>query len=104
LVSPDVIGVPVAAVRAVAHHDLRTHLLEHLDQRIDLLLEDPGSERPRMQLRRRARPRTGFGDHAGVTPAADPAEKPLIGEAEHGTGRPQLGQAVATELVGPISG
>jgi N-acetyl-1-D-myo-inositol-2-amino-2-deoxy-alpha-D-glucopyranoside deacetylase len=52
----------------------------------------------------RACPGAGLCDHAGVAPPADPAEEPLVGDAEHGTSRVQLGHSVAAELVGSTGG
>jgi hypothetical protein len=101
-----VVRVPVPAVRAVGQHDLRTHLRQHLDQRVHLLVERLGpGERPRVQALRGRRPDAVPGQHhARVPPAAGTAEEAVVGQPERRARPGQLPDPVAAQLVGPVRG
>ncbi len=95
----NVVGMPVAAIRVVGHHDVRSQVADDLDERADGFVL-VGVAKP---LRTPPVARLGAG-HAGIAPPAGATEVDGPVEAQRLQRGRQLTDPVAAELVCVVHG
>ncbi len=92
----NVVGMPVATIRVVGHHDVRSQVADDLDERADgFVLVGVAEPLPAARL---------GADHAGIAPPAGAAEVDGPVEAQRVQRGGQLADPVAAELVRVVHG